>query len=238
MLKPSLICRANTSWSSTLKLPKSKFPARPIPIDQPSYLRRCTDDLYAWQRSARSSNLIDSSHGKDSASTTFVLHDGPPYANGNLHIGHALNKVLKDLICRFQVSQGKRVHYVPGWDCHGLPIEIKALQLQKELGLGNEKVTVGPAEGGNAVAIREAARKLANRTVEEQKSGFREWAIMGDWDQTYRTMDKEFELRQLQVFKEMVEKGKTYFTLAPRSSQSCAFFEAVHIQTFLLCRLI
>lgn len=125
-----------------------------------------------------------------------MLHDGPPYANGALHIGHALNKILKDVICRFEVLRGKRVSYVPGWDCHGLPIEIKALQaLQKS----HESMTPS--------AVRDAARRLAERTVEEQKKGFREWAVMGDWEGAWRTMDKEYVLRQLGVFKEMVERG-------------------------------
>jgi isoleucyl-tRNA synthetase len=116
-----------------------------------------------------------------------------------LHIGHALNKVLKDMICRFQITQGKRVHYVPGWDCHGLPIEVKALQaLQKH------HDDMGP------VAVRQAARQLAERTVEEQKKGFKEWAVMGDWDNAYKTMDKNFEMRQLGIFKEMVERGLIY----------------------------
>lgn len=98
---------------------------------------------------------------------------------------------------------------MPGWDCHGLPIEIKALQLQKELGLGNEQAVVGGSGGRNAIAVRQAARQLAARTVEEQKAGFKEWAVMGDWDHSYRTMDKDFEIRQLGIFREMVEKGKT-----------------------------
>jgi isoleucyl-tRNA synthetase len=183
MIKPTSLLRA--SWSKTLHLPKSALPARP-PLPSP-HTARVTDDLYAWQRANRP------------ADNTFVLHDGPPYANGSLHIGHALNKILKDITCRFQITQGKRVHYVPGWDCHGLPIEVKALQaLQKH------HDDMGP------VAVRQAARKLAERTVEEQKKGFKEWAVMGDWDNAYRTMDKDFEMRQLGVFKEMVDRGLIY----------------------------
>ncbi|KAE9983963.1 hypothetical protein BLS_003368 [Venturia inaequalis] len=180
MLKPtsSLL----TSWSKTLHLPKSAFPPR-APLPSP-YLKRCTDDLYAWQQANRPKQ------------NTFILHDGPPYANGSLHIGHALNKILKDIICRYQLSQGKRVSYIPGWDCHGLPIEIKALQALK---VHHDDV--------GAVEIRKAARELAMSTVEEQKAGFREWGVMGDWDHAYKTMEKGFEMRQLKVFKEMVERG-------------------------------
>ncbi|EOD50672.1 putative isoleucyl-trna synthetase protein [Neofusicoccum parvum UCRNP2] len=195
MVAPSHVFRsaaATKSWSSTLKLPRSAFPPRPSP--SPDLLRQCTDDLYAWQQSP-----------ERPAKGSFVLHDGPPYANGSLHIGHALNKVLKDLICRFQVAQGKRVQYIPGWDCHGLPIEVKALQA-----LGNpDRDQLSPVE------VRAAARRLAERTVEEQKEGFRKWAVMGDWDRAYRTMEKGFEMRQLGIFKDMVEKGLIYRQFKP-----------------------
>ena len=177
------------SLSSTLRLPKSSLPPRP-PLPSPS-LRRCTDDFYTWQYSQ-----------KDRQS--FVLHDGPPYANGSLHLGHALNKILKDIICRFQISQGKRVQYIPGWDCHGLPIEVKALQALKK-----------SHESLSPVDIREAARALAERTIEEQKNGFKAWAVLGDWDNSYRTMDQDYILRQLKVFKKLVAKGLVNRELKP-----------------------
>ncbi|KAL1611568.1 isoleucine-tRNA ligase [Nothophoma quercina] len=189
MLTPTRILRA--SYSSTLRLPKSPFPPRPLPEKTPLYLQRCTDDLYAWQRTR-------------STSKTFTLHDGPPYANGPLHIGHALNKITKDIICRFEVAQGKKVSYIPGWDCHGLPIEIKALQAAKK-SLGDT----------DAVAIRTAARELAATTVRAQKKGFKEWGVMGDWENAYQTMEKGFELRQLEVFREMWEKGLVYRQFKP-----------------------
>ncbi|KAI9832621.1 MAG: isoleucine-tRNA ligase [Phylliscum demangeonii] len=137
------------------------------------------------------------------ASKSFVLHDGPPYANGSVHIGHALNKILKDVICRVQLGQGKRVHYVPGWDCHGLPIELKALQ-QGAAGSGawNE-----PGGAPDAVSIRRAARQLADQAVEEQMQSFRQWGVMADWEAAWKTMDQSFVLKQLAVFREMVRKG-------------------------------
>jgi isoleucyl-tRNA synthetase len=187
MLKPASILRA--SWSNTLHLPKSSLPPRPA-IPSP-YLAQCTSDLYKWQSSQKDR-------------PKYILHDGPPYANGSLHLGHALNKILKDIICRFQISQGKRVEYVPGWDCHGLPIEVKALQALKK-----SHDTLSP------IAVRKAARKLAEKTIEEQKAGFKEWAVMGDWDNAYKTMDPAFELRQLNVFKAMVEKGLIYRARMP-----------------------
>ncbi|KAL4786551.1 tRNA synthetases class I-domain-containing protein [Aspergillus varians] len=183
------------SWSSTLKLPKSTFPARVTPADQTKYLKRCTDDLYAWQRSERP------------ADRPFVLHDGPPYANGDLHIGHALNKIMKDIICRAQLGLGKRVRYVPGWDCHGLPIELKALEARKD---------VQDEDGSVKAAVtRKIARNLAGRTVKQQMKGFRGFGIMADWENHWKTMDKGFEKRQLGVFREMVEKGLIYRRFKP-----------------------
>lgn len=201
MLTPTRVLRA--SWSSTLRLPKSSFPPRPSPATNAEYLRRCTDDLYTWQRSANRFEALNKF--KDGAATnsvvltTFTLHDGPPYANGPLHIGHALNKITKDIICRYEVTQGKQVSYIPGWDCHGLPIEIKALQAQKK-----------DAAQTSPITVREAARQLATRTIKEQMRGFKEWAVMGDWDNAYKTMERGFEIRQLEVFKTMFEKGLIY----------------------------
>ncbi len=185
------------SWSSTLRLPKSNFPARVSQPDQTNYLEACTDNLYAWQRRERP------------AESTFVLHDGPPYANGSLHIGHALNKILKDMVCRFQLGQGKRIDYVPGWDCHGLPVELKALQQQRELGKVGDNRQLG------AVGVRKAARELASKAVEEQQIGFKGWGVMADWENAWWTMDKGFEMSQLEVFREMVDKGLIYRRYKP-----------------------
>uniref|UniRef100_A0A093URI5 Isoleucine--tRNA ligase, mitochondrial n=1 Tax=Talaromyces marneffei PM1 TaxID=1077442 RepID=A0A093URI5_TALMA len=185
------------SWTSTLKLPRSTFPARAPVADQTKYLRRCSDELYAWQRENRP------------ASDTFVLHDGPPYANGELHVGHALNKILKDIINRTQLSRGKRIHYAPGWDCHGLPIELKALQAQQKDGNDFSKGL------GSAATIRKAARKLAEKTVKEQMRGFQGWGVMADWEGHYKTLDKKFEMSQLGIFREMVEKGLIYRRFKP-----------------------
>ncbi|KAK2767720.1 isoleucine-tRNA ligase [Arachnomyces sp. PD_36] len=185
------------SWASTLKLPKSSFPARVSLADQSKYLRQCTDTLYDWQRRHRP------------ADNPFILHDGPPYANGELHVGHALNKILKDIICRVQVSFGKRVDYVPGWDCHGLPIEVKVLQQNKEL-----KQLRSSGHAG-AAPLRKAARQLAEDTVSAQMKEFRGWAIMADWGKAWKTMDKGFEMKQLGVFREMVDKGLIYRRFKP-----------------------
>ena len=186
----------STSWASTLRLPKSVFPPRFLIGGSEKlelYNRRCTDELYAWQRKA-------------GRGPTYVLHDGPPYANGDLHIGHALNKILKDITCRYQVCKGRRVDFRPGWDCHGLPIELKALQAQPST---QQEDSLGLLE------VRELARKLAEDTVKKQKAEFREWAIMAEWDNPWRTLDKEYELRQLEVFKSMVDHGQIHRRLKP-----------------------
>jgi isoleucyl-tRNA synthetase len=179
---------AAKSWSSTLRLPKSTFPARPSPADLQAYLKRATDDLYQWQTQARAKQR------------PFVIHDGPPYANGDLHVGHALNKILKDIINRTQLLKGRRVSYVPGWDCHGLPIEQKALE--------HHGWSVGDKPG--AVEVRQAAAHFANDAVQKQMADFRSWAVMGDWIDYWKTMDPSFELRQLQVFRNMANAGLVY----------------------------
>ncbi|KAB8290372.1 hypothetical protein EYC80_010805 [Monilinia laxa] len=184
------------SWSSTLRLPKSSFPPRPIPAEQQKYLQRCSDDLYKWQAQERS------------AKKPFILHDGPPYANGPLHVGHAVNKLLKDIICRTKLQQGHRIVWVPGWDCHGLPIEIKALEQQREKNKNAEGVL-------DAIGIRRAARNLASKTVKEHMKGFREWGVMADWEKAWKTMDKTFETKQLAVFQEMVKKGLIFRRYKP-----------------------
>ncbi|KAK3329094.1 tRNA synthetases class I-domain-containing protein [Apodospora peruviana] len=178
------------SWALTLKLPKSTFPPRPQPQRRDEYIQRCADDFYKWQAANRP------------ADGTFVLHDGPPYANGSLHAGHALNKILKDIILRVKVQQGRRVSYIPGWDCHGLPIELKA---------------VGAAAGKrmSAGAIRKAARALASKTIMEQMKSFRTYAVMSDWDRRWTTMDPEYEMRQLRLFQKMIGRGLVYRRYKP-----------------------
>ncbi|KAF5027591.1 hypothetical protein F66182_333 [Fusarium sp. NRRL 66182] len=173
------------SWKSTLRLPRSSFPARPNPKLAQQHLRQCTDDLYVWQAQ------------NNSEEKPFILHDGPPYANGNLHVGHALNKVLKDMIVRTKVQQGRRVVYRPGWDCHGLPIEMKALGSSTTKGL-------------TPVQVRDTARRLASKTVKDQMKGFQALAVMSDWDKRWTTMDREFEIRQLRVFQNLVRRGLIY----------------------------
>ncbi|QUC18550.1 uncharacterized protein UV8b_02791 [Ustilaginoidea virens] len=174
------------SWKATLKLPKSSFPARPNPKFRQQYLQACSQELYQWQSSNRPQQ------------DPFVLHDGPPYANGPLHVGHAINKILKDMILRTQVLGGRRVVYRPSWDCHGLPIEMKAL--------GSNPA----ASGHGPVKVRQAARRLAGKAVIDQMKGFQSFGVMADWDNKWTTMDPDYEIRQLRVFQKMVQNGLIY----------------------------
>lgn len=218
---PTRILRAaaqNTTaikWSETLALPKSHFPARPTATQLERYRQRCADELYAWQRASRPQKTKNGI-GKE-VNNEFVLHDGPPYANGAVHVGHALNKVLKDLIVRWHLATGKRVQYRPGWDCHGLPIELKALQAQRTQTEQASSLRDAPKQeaaaaatsgvGMSATDIRKVARELASETIEKQKTSFKEWGVMGEWEEPYKTMNLDFEIGQLRVFREMVRKG-------------------------------
>jgi len=138
-----------------------------------------------------------SEQAEKAGAESFVLHDGPPYANGDLHCGHALNKILKDFINRKQVLNGKQVHYVPGWDCHGLPIELKVLQAMKS----KERQALTP------VTLREKAASFAKKTVEKQSTSFQRYGVLGDFGKPYLTMQPEFEAAQIRVFGEMFKKG-------------------------------
>ncbi|KIK95549.1 hypothetical protein PAXRUDRAFT_140435 [Paxillus rubicundulus Ve08.2h10] len=193
------------AFSQTLLLPKTSFPLRADPAkSEVPFRKRTCEDLYRWQ-------------AQNAQRPLFVMHDGPPYANGHLHIGHALNKILKDIINRFHVSIGNRVHYLPGWDCHGLPIEMKALQELKK-----------DPHSLPASTIRGAAKETAEREMKTQKEEFEQFGIMADWGKrsTYRTLDHDYEIRQLRIFQQMVSKGcliyrdyrPVYFSPSSRSA--------------------
>ncbi|KAJ7579300.1 tRNA synthetases class I-domain-containing protein [Mycena floridula] len=188
------VCTDNKAFTKSLLLPNTSFTlwSKPAQSEVPFH-ERTTENLYRWQ-------------WKNVQGPLFVLHDGPPYANGDLHMGHALNKIVKDIICRFQLSQGRRVHYIPGWDCHGLPIENKALQELKQ-----DSTTITTSD------LRAAARETALRESASQKYQFQQFGIMADWskESTYRTLDHEYEMRQLELFQTMVEKGLIYRNYRP-----------------------
>ncbi|KAF9349085.1 hypothetical protein BGX34_002061 [Mortierella sp. NVP85] len=180
--------KPDQKFAPTLLLPKTEFPLRAdAAIREHLFRQRCTSDLYAWQRENNPGDL-------------FVLHDGPPYANGHLHLGHALNKMIKDFVNRHRVMKGFKVDYRPGWDCHGLPIELKALAELKV----SDRSSLSPTQ------VRAVAQATAQSTVDSQRSEFAAYGVMGDWENGYRTMDKDFETRQLNVFYEMMNKGLIY----------------------------
>lgn len=168
-----------------MKLTGQKLLDRELQIQQESGFA----ELYSWQRQRK-------------AKKEFCLHDGPPYANGDPHVGHALNKILKDIRNRFEMLRGRQVHYVPGWDCHGLPIELKALG---ELG----------TSGLSPLQIRQKAREFAEGAIGRQKAAFQRWGVMADWDQCYYTFDGAYEAAQLKVFQEMHSKSLIYQDYKP-----------------------
>ncbi|MEB3322943.1 MAG: class I tRNA ligase family protein, partial [Synechococcaceae cyanobacterium] len=135
----------------------------------------------------------------------FTLHDGPPYANGALHVGHALNKILKDIVNKHALMLGRRARFVPGWDCHGLPIELKVLQAMDPA----ERRALDPLD------LRRRAHAYALEQVERQREGFRRWGIWADWDRPYLTLQKDYEAAQIDVFGSMVLAGHIYRGLKP-----------------------
>ncbi len=148
---------------------------------------------------------IDLELGLANKGPSFTLHDGPPYANGALHMGHALNKVLKDIINKFHIMRGHKVHFVPGWDCHGLPIELKVLQTLSN----KERQALTP------IQLRKKAAAYASKQVKGQMEGFKRWGIWGNWNKPYLTLQKEYESAQVKLFGQMVLKGYIYRGLKP-----------------------
>ena len=186
--------RDRSSYKETLNLLQTEFAMRAnATLREP--------ELQAFWNEKK----IDFDLGINNSGETFTLHDGPPYANGTLHMGHALNKVLKDIINKFQIMQGKKVCYIPGWDCHGLPIELKVLQSLDK----SQRAELTP------IKLRKKAAAYAKKQVSNQMDGFKRWGIWGDWDKPYLTLDKHFESSQVKLFGEMVFKGYIYRGLKP-----------------------
>ena len=148
---------------------------------------------------------IDLKLGLNNPGPVFTLHDGPPYANGPLHMGHALNKVLKDVINKYQILRGRKVRYIPGWDCHGLPIELKVLQSMDQ----EQRQSLTP------IKLRKKAAAYARKQVDSQMKGFQRWGIWADWQEPYLTLQKDYEAAQIRVFGDMVLKGHIYRGLKP-----------------------
>ncbi|BDA66062.1 isoleucyl-tRNA synthetase [Calothrix sp. PCC 7716] len=182
------------SYKDTVNLPQTKFDMRANAVKREPEIQKFWEDNNIYGR------LSEENPGE-----LFILHDGPPYANGSLHVGHALNKILKDIINRYQLLQGRKVRYVPGWDCHGLPIELKVLQNMKQA----ERQELTPLK------LRQKAKEFALQAVDEQRKGFKRYGVWGDWEHPYLTMAPEYEAAQIGVFKQMVLKGCIYRGLKP-----------------------
>ena len=144
--------------------------------------RREPEMLEQWEASGLYQKIRAAGAGRPK----FILHDGPPYANGEIHIGHAVNKVLKDIIVKSRTLDGYDAPYVPGWDCHGLPIE---LQVEKKVGKPGHKVS--------AAQFRAACRDYAAKQVDKQRADFRRLGVLGEWDNPYLTMDYRFEANKI-----------------------------------------
>ena len=173
----------------TLNLPRTDFPMKAnLPTSEPATLARWANmGLYAAIRTRRQ------------GAPKFVLHDGPPYANGEIHIGHALNKILKDLIVKSQSMAGRDAPYVPGWDCHGLPIE---LNVERELGAAAKEKSIGD--------FRRACREFAEKFVASQRADFERLGVLGDWDHPYLTMNYAYQGDIVRALGRFVERGLVY----------------------------
>ena len=177
----------------TLLMPNTKFPMRGnLPNKEPGFLQR-------WEEMDLYNKILEKNAGKPS----YVLHDGPPYANGNIHIGHALNKILKDFIVKYKNMNGFVSLYVPGWDTHGLPIE----QVLVNNGVDRKSM---PAN-----KFRNKCKDYALKQVDKQRADFKKLGVLGDWDNPYLTLDPKFEAEQIRVFGKMVDKGYIYKGLKP-----------------------
>ncbi|MEP6076881.1 MAG: isoleucine--tRNA ligase [Nitratireductor sp.] len=173
-------------------MPKTDFPMKAgLPVREPEWLER-------WQKLDLYNRLRESAKGRE----TFVLHDGPPYANGNIHIGHALNKILKDIVVRSQQMMGKDAAYIPGWDCHGLPIEWKIEEKYRKKGLNKDEVP--PLE------FRRECREFAQHWVDVQKEEFKRLGVSGEWDNPYLTMSFDAEAKIVEEFQKFLMNGSLY----------------------------
>jgi len=174
-------------YKSTINLPQTDFPMRgDLPKREPVWLAE-------WERIDRYAQIQQKTADRDNV---FVLHDGPPYANGSIHIGHAVNKILKDITVKSKLLAGHRAPYVPGWDCHGLPIEIA---VEKKFGKPGDKL--------DAAAFRQKCREYATEQVDNQRTDFKRLGVLGDWQQPYRTMDFKYEADMLRALARIVSNG-------------------------------
>ena len=182
-------------YNKTLNLPVTEFPMRAgLPEREPQALAQ-------WEESDLYNKMLARNEGKPS----YILHDGPPYANGKIHLGTALNKVLKDFVIKYKSMSGYYTPYVPGYDTHGLPTELKA---RKAAGVGN-------ATQISALELRKMCREFALGFVDDQRDQFKRLGVLGEWDNPYLTLKPEFVAKQVEIFGEMATKGYIYKGLKP-----------------------
>src|SRR5687768_17590213 len=176
-------------WKDTLNLPRTDFPMKAnLPVTEPA-------TVAGWERMDLYGQIRTSRQGRPK----FVLHDGPPYANGQIHIGHAMDKVLKDIIVKSRTMAGFDAPYVPGWDCHGLPIE---LNVEKELGAA--------AKDRSLVEFRRACREYAGKFVASQREDFKRLGVLGDWSDPYLTMTPAYQAAIVRSLGKFVGRGLVY----------------------------
>lgn len=182
-------------YNKTLNLPRTDFPMRAgLTQKEPEFLEM-------WEKSEIYKKIMKKNEGKP----VYVLHDGPPYANGDIHLGHSLNKILKDIIIRYKNMSGFKAPFIPGWDTHGLPTELKA---RAKVGMEKAK-TLTNAE------LRKICKEFAMGYVENQREQFKRLGVLGDWENSYITLLPKFEKKQIEIFAKMVEKGSIYRGLRP-----------------------
>ena len=184
------MAETQVNYKDTLNLPQTDFPMKAnLPAREPEMLAR-------WE----STGLYEKIMAARAGAPLFVLHDGPPFANGDVHIGHVLNKTLKDVVVKYKTMSGHCAPYVPGWDCHGLPIEFKVTQDMRKAG----NTTADPA------TIRQACDAYARKYIDIQRTQFKRLGVLGDWGHPYLTLNKEYEADELRLFADIVEKGFVY----------------------------
>src|SRR5438477_11698950 len=177
-------------YKNTLNLPQTDFPMKA------DLVAREPQRLEKWQ----ASRLYEKIQTARAQAQKFVLHDGPPFANGDVHIGNAANKILKDFIIKYQNIRGQSAPYVPGWDCHGLPIEFKVSQEMRKAGNTT----------ADAPTIRKPCEAYARKYIDLQRTQFKRLGVLGDWDNPYLTLNKEYEADELRLFADIVEQGFVY----------------------------
>jgi isoleucyl-tRNA synthetase len=179
-------------YKDTVNLPKTDFPMKANLAQREPEIQR------AWEADRLFERIVATNAARPGAKR-FVLHDGPPYANGDIHIGHALNKILKDIVVKYRNQKGEAADYVPGWDCHGLPIELK---VDKELGSKKREM--------DRPAIIEACRKYARKWIDRQRESFKRLGVFGRWDAPYETMAKGYEADIVRALARAAERGFLY----------------------------